>query len=249
MKSKIIILLSVLIATSLHSFAQVRLDPFYPYSKYTIGIGMGSSAMYGDLAHSNAEPVYRVNVARNANEWVCLDFQLQHGALSDYGDVTDHAAPKGFSHLSSYNQFTSFDVNGRLALGELFNWPSNFISKTIFGLYVGTGVGVMANNVSSINGKFFNTDKFQITDYDPLNIKKNRTNFYMPFNLGINLHLTRIVMINVNYCLTYAFSDYVDGYSFQRPVATNNYNDMYSVLSFGLSFYVGRISMTPNKRQ
>jgi hypothetical protein len=243
MKSKIIILLSVCIATCLQSFAQIRLDPFYPYSKYTIGVGMGYSTMYGDLAHSSSEPVYRVNVDRNFNEWVCLDFQLQNGAVSDYSGKNDWT-----EGLSAYNQFTSFDVNGRISLGELFNWPSNFFAKTLYGIYVGAGIGVMHNDVSSISVKFNNSDKYEITDYNPNNIKTNSNCAYLPMNLGINLHLTRIVMLNVNYQLTYAFSDYVDGYNFAKPEATNNYNDMYSVLSFGLHFYIGRIAMTPNKK-
>jgi hypothetical protein len=243
MKNKIIILLSVCVAAFQQSYAQVRLDPFYPYSKYTIGIGIGYSTMYGDLAHSQSEPVYGISVARNANEWVCLDFQLQHGAVSDYSGKNTWTPG-----ISAYNQFTSFDVTGRVALGELFNWPSNFAAKTLYGLYVGAGIGVMANHVSSISLKFKNSDHYEITDYDPKNIKTSSTCAYLPLDLGINLHITRIVMLNVNYQLNYAFSDYVDGYNFQKPVATNNYNDLYSVLSFGLHFYVGRISMTPNKK-
>jgi hypothetical protein len=48
-------------------------------------------------------------------------------------------------------------------------------------------------------------------------------------------------MLNVNYEFSYAFSDYLDGYNFQKPTAKNNYNDMFSVLSFGLNFYVGHV--------
>lgn len=242
MKSKIIILLSVCVAACSHSFAQIRLDPFYPYSKYTIGIGMGYSTMYGDLANSTSEPVYRIDVARNANEWVSLDLQVQRGAVSDFSGKNTWT-----SGISAYNQFTSYDLNGRVALGELFNWPKNFLAKTLYGIYVGAGIGYMHNNVSSITVKFHGTDHYEITDYDSRNIKTSSNNFFLPLNLGIDLHLTRLVMLNVNYQFNYAFSDYVDGYSFSKPVANNNYNDMFSVLSFGLKFYVGQISMTPNK--
>lgn len=243
MKSKINILFSICLAfVGFQSYAQVRLDPFYPYSKYTFGIGMGYTQLYGDWANSNTQPVYKINVARNANEWVNLNFDLQRGALNDYQPKNNWT-----NGLSVYNKFTSISVNGNIALGELFNWPKNFMAKTLYGIYVGAGIGYMSNNITNITLKFKNSDKKLITDYDPGNIKTSSKNFFIPANLGINLHLTRTVMINCNYQLCYALSDYVDGYNFKTPAATNEYNDLYSALTFGLHFYIGNISMTPNK--
>ena len=48
-------------------------------------------------------------------------------------------------------------------------------------------------------------------------------------------------MFNINYQFSYAFSDYLDGYNFQAPTATNKYNDMFSVLSFGVNYYIGKV--------
>jgi len=235
-----IILLSVLAALTISSAtAQVRLDPYYPYSKYTLGLGMGFSEIYGNLDHSNSEPMFRLNFDRNANAWVSFGAELQHGALSDYKNKTHWT-----NGLSVYNQITTFDLNGKMALGELFKGPNSFGMKTLFGLYVGLGVGVMSNNVSNITLKFKSKDKLYITDQDQQAIKRHTTNLYMPFNLGFNLHLTKRCMFNINYQFCYAFSDYLDGYNFPRPQADNYYNDMYSVLSFGLSFYLGRVGIT-----
>lgn len=236
MKIKIITLFSICIAAFFSSNAQIRLDPFYPYSNWTVGVGAGYSQIYGNLDHTNSEPVIRLDVQRNANPWVCLDFELQRGALSDY-ESKNHWT----NGLSVYNTFTGFDVNGRISLGEFFNAPSSFLAKTIFGLYVGIGIGYMQNNVSDITLKFKSSDKLTITDYNTSNIETNSSNFYLPFIAGFNLHLTRRCMFNINYEFSYAFSDYLDGYNFQKPTANNNYNDMFSVLSFGLHFYVGHI--------
>ncbi len=244
MKSKLNILLSICLAfAGLQSFAQVRLDPFYPYSKYTFGIAMGYSKLYGDWANSNSEPVYKINVARNVNEWVNYGIEVQRGALNDYESKNTWT-----NGLSVYNQFYSAALTGNVSLGELFNWPPNFIAKTFYGIYVGAGIGYMHNDITNITLKFKNSDKNLINDYDPGNINAGTNNFYIPFNLGINLHLTRAVVINVNYQFNYALSDYVDGYDFKAPTATNQYNDMYSVLSFGLHFYIGPTSMTPNRQ-
>ena len=236
MKIKIITILSICIASFFSSSAQIRLDPFYPYSRYTVGIGTGYSQLYGDWSHINSESVMRLNIDRNVNEWVCYDLQVQHGGLSDY-ETKNHWT----NGLSDLNTFTSVHLQGRICIGELFNAPQNFFAKTIFGIYIGAGAGYMWNNVSNITLKFKSTDKLLITDYNGSNIQTSSSNFYLPFCVGINLHLTRRCMFNVNYEYSYAFSDNLDGYNFSQPTATNKYNDMFSVLSFGLNFYVGRV--------
>jgi hypothetical protein len=241
MKSKII-LLSLLTTLALKSIGQVRLDPFYPYSKWTVGLGMGFTEMYGDLRNSNSEPVYKFHIDRNTNEWVYYGIEVQRGAVSDYDPKE-----RWTNGISAYNQFTNVALNGKISLGELFNHPNNFFAKTLFGLYVGAGVGYMFNNVSSITYKFHNLDKYVITDYSPANINTGQNCVYLPFTVGLNLHMTRRVVFDVNYEMCYAFSDYVDGYSFQAPYAKNNYNDMFSMLTFGLDIYIGKVGVNSGK--
>ncbi len=238
MKIKFITLMSLCIATCMSSFAQVRLDPYYPYSKNTVGFGMGFSEIYGNLNHSNSEPVFRLNYERNLGPWFSLDAQLQHGALSDY-ETRNHWT----NGLSVYNQITTLDATARMSIGDLFKHPHNFGQKTLFGLYIGTGAGIMRNQVSNITQKFKAKDKVYITDVNKSSIKTITNNFYIPFVLGFNLHITKRCMFNMNYQFNYAFSDYLDGYNFAKPTANNNYNDMYSVFSFGLNFYLGQVGV------
>ncbi len=244
MKNIIIILFSAFIAAvSIKANAQVRLDPFYPYSKYTFGIGIGYTHLYGDWTNSNSQQAYKINVARNINEWVNVNIELQKGSLNEY-ESKNHWT----NGLSVNNDFTGGALIANMSIGELFNWPKSFLVKQFYGIYIGTGIGYMHNNIANITLKFRNADKYLITDYDPGNINMKSNCFYLPLNVGIDLHITKIVVLNVNYQMNYAFSDYVDGYNFKPPIATNNYNDLYSVLSFGLHFYIGEISMTPNKK-
>ena len=235
-----IILLSVCAALCIQQAgAQVRLDPYYPYSKWTFGLGMGFSEIYGNLSKSNSEPVFRLNLDRNVNPWISFGAEVQRGALSDY-ETKNHWT----TGLSVYNQITTFDIHGKMSLGELFKGPNSFAMKTLFGLYVGFGVGVMNNDVSNVTLKFTSKDKITINDVDNSTIRPRTAALYMPFNLGFDLHLTRRCMFNINYQFSYAFSDYLDGYDFPQPTAHNEYNDMFSVLSFGLSFYIGHLGVT-----
>lgn len=233
---KLVTLLSVCLATFMSATAQVRLDPFYPYSKWTVGAGAGFSQIYGNLNHSNSEPVFRANLERNINAWVYLDLEVQHGAFSDY-ETKNHWT----NGMNVYNQFSAAAISGRVCIGELFKYPKNFFCKTLFGIYGGVGIGYMSNYVSNITLKFKKQDKYLITDYNPNNIKTRTTNAFLPLTVGWNLHLTRRCMFNINYEFSYAFSDYLDGYNFQQPTANNKYNCMFSVLSFGLNFYVGHV--------
>ncbi len=236
MKIRIVTLLALCLATLGSVKAQIRLDPYYPYSKFTAGAGIGFSTLYGNLDHSTSQPVGRLNLDYNLNAWTYLDLEFQHGALSDY--ETKNSYTNG---MNSYNKFSAFDLSLRVSMGQLFKYPRNFFSKTIFGIYGGVGGGYMFNYVSNITQKFKKTDKYLITDYNPNNIKKRTSNFFIPFTLGWNLHLTRRCMFNFNYQFSYAFSDYLDGYNFQQPTANNKYNCMFSVMSFGLNFYIGQV--------
>ena len=244
MKFKYIIFLLLFIISSFHASAQVRTEPFYPYSPWTLSGGIGFSEIYGNLSHSNSEPVYLLSGGWNPNMWVSVNLELMHGALSDYELKNDWT-----NGLSVYNKFNAADLNAKVSLGEFFKFPRSFFQKTLFGLYAGFGIGYMGNDVSNITLKFKYTSKYTIKEFDPLNINTSSTNFFIPFNLGFNLHLTRRFFFNVNYQFSSAFSDYLDGYDFQAPVATNKYNDMFSVLSFGFNFYLGKVGYGHHKQK
>jgi len=209
-----------------------------------VGAGAGFSDLYGDLNGTNAEPVFRIDVTRNFNAWTGVTLQVEHGALSDY-----ESKNRWTNGMNSYNQYTAGSLNLRMSLGQLFRYPRNFLAKTLFGIYGGVGVGYMSNYVSNITMKFKHLDKYLITDYDSRNIKKRSTNLFIPLSVGWNIHMTRRCIFNINYTFNYAFSDLLDGYNFQQPVATNNYNDMFSVLSFGLDFYIGQVGVIRDKHK
>jgi len=218
--------------------AQIRMDPYYPYSKWTVGAGAGFSEIYGDLNHSTSEPIIRINVERNVNAWVYLDAEIFQGGLSDY-ETKNHWT----NGMNVYNQVVGGHIDARVSLGELFKFPPSFFAKTLFGIYGGVGGGYMFNNVSNITNKFRRSDKYEIVDYNSNNIKTRTSNFYIPFIVGWNLHLTKRCMLNINYEFCYSFSDYLDGYNFAQPVAHNYYNDMFSMFTFGLHFYLGHVGV------
>lgn len=235
MKNKIL-LLSLCIAAYMPAFSQVRLEPFYGYTNISVGLAMGNSHMYGDLQSSISEPVYKLTVDKNFNGYTSVGLDIYRGALASE-EFKNHWT----NGLSSYDQITTASLNGKVSLGQFFEYPTNFLQKTIFGLYIRTGFGVMSDDVSNISYKFKNRDKLEINDIYTNSIKTNNLIMFIPYNIGFNLHLTKRVQFNINYQFVYAFSDYVDGYDFPNPPANNYYNDMYSTLTFGLNFYIGKM--------
>ena len=234
MKSKFSVVVFLLLVVFSSVSAQVRLEPFFSYGKYTLGFGIGNSHIYGDLEKSIAEPVYKVNLERNINSYSSFGLEAEYGALSSE-EYKNHWT----NGLSMFNQYTSVELNGRVSVGQFFDYPRSYFYKTLFGFYFRSGFGVIANNITNISYKFRNKDKIDITDVSRQSVKTGELAYYVPFNLGFNLHLTRKCLFNMNYKFCYTFSDYVDGYNFPTGNAKNYFNDMYSVLSLGLSFYLG----------
>jgi hypothetical protein len=160
MKIKQFILLSLVVAISLKSSAQVRTEPFYPYAPWTVGGGIGFSEIYGNLNHSNSEPVINLHFARNINMWINIDLDVKRGALSDY-----EVKNSWTNGLSVYNTINTGALKAHVCLGEFFRYPRSFFMKNLFGLYFGTGVGYMTNDVSNITLKFRHQDKYKITRF------------------------------------------------------------------------------------
>jgi hypothetical protein len=216
--------------------AQVRLEPFWPYSQYSLGFSAGNTTMYGDLQNSVSEPIYRVTFERNFNSYTGVGLEYQNGALASQ-ENRNHWT----NGLSSYDQLNTLALYGRVSLGQFFKYPKNYLMKNLFGLYFGTGIGCVYDDVSNITLKFRNRDPSTIQDYNEKYIRTTVWSAYIPYNIGFNLHLTKRVMFNVNYQFCYFFSDYIDGYNFTNPPANNYYNDMCSMLTFGLIFNLGPV--------
>jgi len=236
MKTKIFVLLTIGLIYIMPAFGQVRLEPFWPYSNYTLGLSIGNSEIYGNLNHSVSEPVFRGTFERNVNSYTAFGIELQHGAISSYESPNDWT-----NGINEYNQFTTLDIHGRVSLGQFFKYPRNYFWKNVFCLYFGTGFGMMATDITNISMKFKNRENYTIEDLYPGSIQTHKFLPYIPYNFGYNVHLTKRAMFNINYQFCYTFSDYVNGYYFPQPQAHTYYNNMYSVLSFGLVFNLGKI--------
>jgi hypothetical protein len=251
MKAKIIVLFSVCVVACVQSFAQVRTDISirernnsdlgtsdfgYNSHDYSLGLGLGSSKMYGDLPYSNPQPVYIGDLTKNISSRFSIGWTVMIGDLSSRDPYT---------HMRSFNHFTAFDQHITAELGSLFylfdrSYEENPILYLLSGLYAGVGIGVINNDVKRIAD--VNVESLPgITSSTNPPILTNSTALFIPFNFGYNFHIPKLwkfkgCMFYANFQYNDCLSDYVDGY--KMPFKANKKNDVFTVMSLGFRFYI-----------
>ena len=259
MKSKIFILLTLCGLACAPAFAQVRTDinlrdknnssfdidedGFNAHS-YALGVGLGSTKMYGDLPKSNPQPAYIGYLAKNITPSILLESQLTIGDLS-----SNDPNPK--FHIRSFNHFTAAEEHIIVELGTLFyairkDYQHNLLMHIASGFYGSIGLGIINNDVKRIS--YVNQDELvgAMPSSAPIYLQ-NSMAMYIPLSVGYNLHLRRFLifkscMFNANFQYNDCQSDYVDGY--KLPFKANKKNDIYTVMSIGFKFYLNHANST-----
>ena len=201
---------------------------------YSIGFGLGTSKMYGDLPYSRPQQVYIGYFEKNISQSVSFGETISNGYLESHGLI------------HSYNHFTSVDQHMTVEIGTVIhafykNYNDNIITRIVGGVYLGAGIGVINNNLTKISNPN-ETIFIANTGLDNPVIEKNSTALYFPLNIGYNLHIAnriaffRGLVFNINYQYSACQSDYIDGYD--PPSRANNKMDVYTVLSVGVRFFI-----------
>ncbi len=253
MKRKIITLVAVSVLAYLPSIAQVRTEiNVHERSNssddekdrdrnhgtdYSMGFGIGSTKMYGDLKYSNPQPAYIGYFEKNITQSISMGEEIMIGDLSsrDIGTA---------GHWRSLNHYTSIDQHLSVELGTLFtifnkNYNDNVLLRIAGGIYAGVGIGIINNDVK----KIVSTGDVVGSDDTSPPILKNSTAIFFPLNAGYNLHVPSFLffksgfLLNANFQYEDCQSDYIDGYS---PPLTkvNKKNDVFTVMSLGFRFYL-----------
>lgn len=249
MKTKLLTLLSAGVLSASGLFAQVRTDisvrernnsayevgeQGYNAHNFSVGFGLGSTKMYGDLSYSKPQPAYIGYFEKNITPTISYGWTVSFGDLSTRDPYTQ---------LRSFNRFTSVDQHISVELGTLFaavdrEYYDNPILRLVGGVYGGVGLGIINNNIPRIATP--NDYAGQTNSVNPT-VLTNSTALYIPMNVGYNLHIPQFwifkgCVFNANFQYTSTMSDYIDGY--KLPLAANKRNDVYTVMSVGFRFYI-----------
>ena len=166
---KKILLLVAFVVSSCSVFAQIG----YNYHQISLGAGISTVKIHGDLNKSYGQAAYNLNLNYHFTPFVTFSVEGQAGKLaSGNADST-----KVYYGEQSLNKYTAVIFHGDVQLGEFINYSDDFsaipiLTKILNGaknIYVGTGVGVIFNKMDYINRQDFKDANVTFSGLDKSN--------------------------------------------------------------------------------
>lgn len=198
-------------------------------NRMSLTLGAGITTLYGDLETKRPRAAFRGNLDYNITPFISAGIEGQFGRLSE-GDEDIHGVSEGLYMESNYS---TVQANARLSAGQFMGEQEKTFNQLLGGIYIGSGVGFISNNVGTI------IDTYGITK-GPIKgtITIKTTELIVPVNIGINYNLPiNGLALNLNYQYNMTMGENLDGYNF--TVNNNKKNDVYSFLSFAIRYYFG----------
>lgn len=217
---------------ALFSFA----DAFsqYNFHRFSLGLGAGPNRPFSDVYTNKVGPALTVYSDFYLTPFVVVGAEGQFGTLTGGNRLTD-------PHLREFeNTYKSLLFTAKFSLGELLNYNRRSILNTFKGVYVGSGAGMIFNNmtfVTRIKPDGFNNYTFPGED--------SGVNVVVPATAGIGFNIvdgwgeTRYIL-SAGYQMNLTFGEGMDGFNDPPEKFENNYNDMYSYATLSLKYCFGR---------
>lgn len=214
--------LSLVFALCAPSFAQ------YNFYKYSLGGGTGITLPFADTDKKIKTSFANYLVANYYfTPYISTGFEIQFGEMA--GGI------KGEGNFS--NSFMLMNWNAKVHLGQFYDRYDrlNSLYWLARGLYAGSGIGLIRNNVTAYN--------FKGEDISGVN-----RGIIFPFNFGLNLYLPDFYErdrweFNFNMQYVIPMEDKLDG----DINPNSNYNDVYSYFSTGVRYRFGAIGLDKRK--
>ncbi|RYE11086.1 MAG: hypothetical protein EOP44_01525 [Sphingobacteriaceae bacterium] len=230
--------ITLLIAFALASFT-VSAQIGYNYDQFSLGLGISSVKIKGDLNTTYAKAAPSVNLSYHVTPFVTFSTEAQFGRLESANADTAYAV---YGEQSS-NKFTTVMFHGDVQLGEFINYNDDFSSIPILtkilngakNIYVGTGVGVIFNKMDFINRTDFKDPNFAYTGLD------KSTELIIPIRIGYEYKIYNAydepqIRLNLGYQANLSTGDNMDG------IKSGHYGDWFSQITFGIKVGIGGVT-------
>lgn len=211
----------------------------YNYDQYSLGVGISSVKIHGDLNKAYKQAAYNFNINYHYTPFVTFSTEAQLGRLASANADTS----KVFYGEQSSNKYTAVIFHADVQLGEFINYNDDFsaipiLTKILNGaknIYVGTGVGVIFNKMEYINRQNLR---------DPMLIfggKDKSNELIIPLRIGYEYKIYNSYdepqfRIDLGYQANYSTGDNMDGF------ALGHYSDWYSQITFGIKVGIGGVT-------
>lgn len=225
--------------------ATVKAQSGFNYYEFGAGIGASYGKAEADLKKQDYHPAFSFNFVYNFSPYFPITAELQKGTFSG-GGTTPAVDASGRYFTNSY---FSFNIHGDVQAGEIMDFGDSWILDRIKGFYIGTGLGFIYNNMTSIEryNRFPNSGS-------PVYPNPGSDEGFRGKNGGINL----IIPIRFGYEFK-IYDDYdqprygidlgiqhyfapgegIDGYNDDSKKYKNNATDQYTFITIGFKYNFG----------
>lgn len=206
----------------------------YNYYRLSAGVGAGATAAFADIETKAFKPMFLGTLDYHITPFISTGLEFQKGTLSS-GESPGDIHGRYFT-----NSFSAFIIGGKVQLGQFVDFENSNFLNAIRGFYIGTGIGVLSNNMTDIARTKTGGDG-SIYTFPGLDKSKE---LFVPVNVGIsynfidNFRYTKYI-VSANYQLNSAFTDNLDGYNDPSVIFKNNGHDFYGVFSIGIKYCFG----------
>jgi len=159
-------------------------------------------------------------------------FEAQSGKLSGGNDLTDP------SHRYFVNNYLGFNIHGDLQLGEIMDYQDNFFMERLKGLYMGLGVGMIFNNITSIRRYALDDPTYFYPGKDHSISPLVPIRFGYEFKV-FNSNDEPFMAIDLGYTHYLTFAEGLDGYNDPSSKFKNNSQDMFRSITIGVKINFG----------
>ncbi len=209
------------------------------FYKLSAGGGFGGTYSFTDVQKGAYSMAGYANLDYYFTPFITAGLELQTGLVKGGNRITD-------PHSREFtNGFMSFALNTKFRAGEFTNFYYNEFLNYTKGFYLGTGIGMIQNNMNSIVRTKINPNGSIYTF--PGDDKS--TNIVLPINVGIDFYFPDgwgeiRYMINLNYQTNFVFGEGLDGYNDPKTIFKNSSPDLYNFLSVGFKYTFGSVGLT-----
>lgn len=209
------------------------------FYRLSLGASAGGNYTFADV---KGKPAYggAVNLDYHFTPFITAGLEAQMGLLKGGDRNKDHL--KEFT-----NAYQAFMVNAKFRAGEFTDfYYSDFLNYTK-GFYLGTGVGMIKNNMNEIVRSKINPDGTPYTFPG----KDVSSGLIVPINVGIDFYFPDgwgdiRYIFNINYQANWTFGEGLDGYDDTQTIRRNigSAPDIYNFLSIGFKYTFGPKGLT-----
>jgi hypothetical protein len=221
----------LLSAFTLTSVAQTN---FY---KLSVGGGAGANYSFTDVKKGTFSSAGYVNFDYLLTPFITAGMEIQVGTIKGGSRTKD-------AHLREFtNGYKSFVINGKVRAGQFTDFYLNNFLRYTKGFYLGTGFGIIQNNMTDIIRVKPDGSNYIFPGKD------KSTNIVVPLNFGSDFYFQdkwgdiRYV-VNVNFQGNVTFGEGLDGYNDPQNIFKNVSPDVYTYLSVGFRYMFGSVGIT-----